>query len=110
MVHRCNFAFKTLSTLGIINNIKDLLQSCHAYFAHNAKRHFEFTELTDVMETKGLKMFKYMKTYWISLLYRFSKKNSCRIQVTFGQDGYEQFKQPSCQGTLLQPFSQCLLT
>jgi hypothetical protein len=54
MVHRCNFSFKTLSTLGIVNNIEHLLQSCHTYFAHNPTRHFEFTKLTDVMENKGV--------------------------------------------------------
>jgi hypothetical protein len=68
MVHRCTFAFKTLLTLGIVRNIKDLLHSCHAYFAHNPKRHFEFTKLIDVMETKGRKMLKYVKTRGISLL------------------------------------------
>jgi len=59
MVHRCNFAFKTLSTLGMVSNIEDLLQRCHAYFAHNPKRHFEFTKLIDVVEIKGLKMLKF---------------------------------------------------
>jgi hypothetical protein len=68
MVHRCNFAFKTLSTLGIVSNIEDLLKSCHAYFAHNPKRHFEFTKLTYVVETNWLKMLKYVKTCWICLL------------------------------------------
>jgi hypothetical protein len=63
MAHRGNLAFKVLSTLGIISSIKDLLQSCHAYFAHNPKRYFEFTKLTDMMETKGLKMFKNVKMH-----------------------------------------------
>ncbi len=55
IAHRCNLAFKTLSTLGIVRNIKDLLQSCHEYFAHSPKRHLEFIKLIDMMETKGLK-------------------------------------------------------
>jgi hypothetical protein len=63
MAHRGNLAFKALSTLGIVSSIKDLLQSCHAYFAHSPKRHFEFTKLTNMMETKGLKMFKNIKTH-----------------------------------------------
>jgi hypothetical protein len=54
IVHRYNLAFKTLSTLGIVSSIKDMLQSCHAYFPHGPKRHLEFIKLTDMMETKGL--------------------------------------------------------
>jgi len=63
LAHRGNLAFKALSTLGIVSIIKDLLQSCHAYFAHSPKRHFEFTKLINMMETKGLKMLKNVKTH-----------------------------------------------
>ncbi len=68
MAHKRNLAFKTLSTLGIINNIEDLLWNHHAYFAHNPKGHLEFIKLTNMRETKRLKMFKNMKPCWISLL------------------------------------------
>jgi hypothetical protein len=68
MAHKCNLAFKTLLTLGIVSNIMDLLQSCHAYFVHSPKRYLEFIKLTDMIETKELKMFKNVKTRWISLL------------------------------------------
>jgi hypothetical protein len=68
MVHRCNLTFKTLSTLGIVSSIKDLLQSCHAYFAHSPKRHLEFTKLISMMEIKWFKMLKNVETCWISLM------------------------------------------
>ncbi len=68
MAHKCNLTFKTLFTLGIVSSIKNLLQNCHAYFAHSPKRHLKFIKLIDMMETKGLKMFKNVKTYWIFLL------------------------------------------
>jgi hypothetical protein len=55
IAQRCNLTFKTLSTLGIVRNIQDLLQSCHEYFAHSPKRHLEFIKLINMMETKGLK-------------------------------------------------------
>jgi hypothetical protein len=67
MVHRCNLAFKALSSLGTMSSIEDMLQTCHSYFAHNPNRHLEFTMLIEMMETKGLKMFKNVKTRWISL-------------------------------------------
>jgi hypothetical protein len=63
MAHRGNLAFKTLSSFGIVSSIMDLLQSCHAYFAYSPKRHFEFTKLINMMEKKGLKMLKNVKTY-----------------------------------------------
>jgi hypothetical protein len=68
VVHKCNLAFKTLFTLGIISSIENLLQNCHAYFAHSPKRHLKFIKLIDMMETKGFKMFKNVKTRWIFLL------------------------------------------
>jgi hypothetical protein len=62
MAHRCSLAFKIFSSLGIVNSIKDLLQSCHSYFAHGPKWHLEFIKLIDMMERKGLKMFNNVKT------------------------------------------------
>jgi hypothetical protein len=61
MVHIYNLAF--LFTLGIVSSIEDLLLICHAYFAHNPKRHIEFIKLTDMMETKWIKMLKNVKTH-----------------------------------------------
>jgi hypothetical protein len=61
MAHKCNLAFKTLFSLRIMSNIKDLLQISHFYFSHGPNKHMEFTKLTNMMEIKGLKMLQYMK-------------------------------------------------
>jgi hypothetical protein len=68
MAHRCNLAFKTLSQLDIMNRIEGLLASSHAYFKHSPKRHLEFMKLAELMETKGLKLLKNVKTRWVSLI------------------------------------------
>jgi hypothetical protein len=68
MAHRCNLAFKTLSQLDIMSHIEGLLKNSHAYFKHSPKRHLEFVKLADVMETKGLKLLKNVKTRWVSLI------------------------------------------
>jgi hypothetical protein len=68
MAHRCNLAFKTLSQLDIMNHIEGLLKSSHAYFKHSPKRHLEFVKLAELMETKGLKLLKNVKTRWVSLI------------------------------------------
>ncbi len=62
MVHRCNLAFKTLSSLGIMKSIKYMLQTYHSYFAHNPNKHLKFIKLIEMMEIKVLKMFKNVKT------------------------------------------------
>jgi hypothetical protein len=64
MAHRCNLAFKTLSQLDIMNRIEGLLKSSHAYFKHSPKRHLEFVKLAELMETKGLKLLKNVKTIY----------------------------------------------
>jgi len=54
--------------MGIVSIIEKLLQKCRAYFVHSPKKHLEFTKLTNMMETKGLKMLMNMKTRWVSVL------------------------------------------
>jgi hypothetical protein len=77
IAHRCNLAFKTLSTLGIVSSIENLLQSCYVYFVHSQKRHLEFTKLIRMM--KWFKMLKNAETHWIFLM------DLLRIHATFGQ-------------------------
>jgi hypothetical protein len=60
--HRTNLAVKELSNLPVIAKIKNLLQSLYSYFACSPKRHLEFTKLAAVMETKGLKIIRNIKT------------------------------------------------
>ena len=68
MAHHCNLAFKTLSKLDIISHIEGLSKSSHAYFKHSPKRHLEFIEFAKLMETKGLKLLKYVKAQRVSLI------------------------------------------
>jgi hypothetical protein len=53
MNHRTNLVVQTLSKMGIVIKIKDVLQSLYAYFSHNLKRSQEFVDLVDIVETKG---------------------------------------------------------
>jgi hypothetical protein len=65
MVHKCNLAFKTLSCLEIVSSIKIFYK---LDFAYNLNQHLKLIKFIDMIETKGLKMFKNVKTQWISLL------------------------------------------
>ena len=66
MAHRCNLAFKTLYELDIMSHIEGLLKSSHVYFKHSQKRHLEFIKLVELLETKGLKLLRSVKTKWVS--------------------------------------------
>jgi hypothetical protein len=59
--HRTNLAIKSFSDLAILNQIEDLLQTLHSYFARSPKRHLEFVKLVEVMETKELKILRQVK-------------------------------------------------
>jgi hypothetical protein len=50
------------------NRIEGLLQTLYNYFFKSPKRHLEFTKLTELMETKGAKILKNVKTCLISIL------------------------------------------
>lgn len=45
-----------------------MLTSLHAFFAKSPKRHLEFVKLAELMQSKGLKILKNVKTRWISML------------------------------------------
>jgi hypothetical protein len=66
--HRTNLAIKSLSGLPVVNRIEDLLQTLHSYFARSPKRHLEFVKLAEVLQTKGLKILKQVKTRWLSMM------------------------------------------
>ena len=66
--HRTNLAVQTLSDLPVVGRIEDMLQTLYAFFAHSPKRHLEFVKLAELMQAKGLKIWKNVKTRWISML------------------------------------------
>jgi hypothetical protein len=53
MTHRTNLVIQTLSQMGIVRKIEDVLQNLYAYFFHSLKRTQEFVDLVDIVETKG---------------------------------------------------------
>lgn len=54
--HYMNFVVQVLPHLLMIEQIENLLQSLHKYFARSPKRHIEFPNLSKIMETKALKI------------------------------------------------------
>ena len=64
--HKLQLAAQVLSETELMSTVEDVLQTTHAYFAHSPKRVSEFRTLAQLMETKGLKLLKNVKTCWIS--------------------------------------------
>ncbi len=68
MAHRTNLMVQILSHLQMGNKIEGLFQTLYNYFFESLKRHLEFTKPTKLLETKGAKILKNVKTCWISML------------------------------------------
>jgi hypothetical protein len=64
--HRLQLCAKSLSQLDLMESIEALLLHSHSYFAHSPKKVSELRTLAQLMETKGLKLLKNVKTRWIS--------------------------------------------
>jgi hypothetical protein len=58
----------TLSSFPFMHQVETLLQSSYQYFCKSSKCHLEFTKLATIMETKGPKLLRNVKTKWISML------------------------------------------
>jgi len=68
VAHRCNLAFKALLSLGIFSDIEKVLSIMHAYFCKSPKCFSEFKSLTELIETKGLKMLRNVQIRWVNLI------------------------------------------
>jgi hypothetical protein len=47
----------------MVNKIEGLFQTLYNYFSKNPKRHLEFIKLVEIMEIKGAKILKNVKTH-----------------------------------------------
>jgi hypothetical protein len=63
-----NLAVEALEKLPILQKIESLLADLYSYFCKSPKKHIKFYKLVEVMETKGLKILRNIKTRWISML------------------------------------------
>ncbi len=68
MAHRTNLVVATLSSLKLVSKVESLLVGMYNYFTHNPKQHLEFCKLAKILESKGNKLLKNIKTRWISML------------------------------------------
>jgi hypothetical protein len=63
-----NLAVEALEKLPMLEKIENMLQDQYNYFSKSPKKHMDFLKLAEVMETKGLKILRNVKTRWISML------------------------------------------
>jgi len=67
MGHYTNLVVQILLRLPLVIRLQNLLQTLHSYFAHSPKRHLKFTKLTKLMQTKGNKILRNVKTRWMAI-------------------------------------------
>jgi ubiquinone/menaquinone biosynthesis C-methylase UbiE len=65
VVHKTNLAAFTFSNLPIVVKIEALLANVYTYFSHTLKNNSERSKLVEVMETKGFKILRNIKTRWL---------------------------------------------
>ncbi len=63
MSNHINLIVQTLCKMGIVRKIKDVMQSLYAYFFHNLKRTQEFVDLAHIVEIRGQRILKNIKTH-----------------------------------------------
>jgi hypothetical protein len=63
-----------------------MLQTLHSYFVPSPKRHLEFTKHTKLMQTKGNKIFRNVKTMWMLML-NLAKMVMVEYKNFVGEDG-----------------------
>ena len=51
MAHRTNLAVQPLSDLPVVAKLENFCQAMYAFFSVSSKRHLEFQELADIVET-----------------------------------------------------------
>jgi regulator of sigma D len=68
VAHCTNLAVLSLSGLPMVKKLEALCNSLHSYVSSSPKWYLEFSKLTEVVETSGLKILGNVKTRWILLL------------------------------------------
>lgn len=68
IAHRTNLVVQAMSRTYVVARTEVLVQKIHEYFSKSSKKHLDFTKLADIMETKGRKILKHVRTRWLSLL------------------------------------------
>jgi hypothetical protein len=68
IAHRTNLVVQAMSGTYVVARTEVLVQKIHEYFSKSSKRHLDFTKLAHIMETKGRKILKHVRTRWLSLL------------------------------------------
>jgi hypothetical protein len=67
-VHRTNLVMFVFSKFSLVVELEVLFQAMYPFFSHSLKKYLEFQKLCEMFMEKGNKMFRNVKTKWISML------------------------------------------
>jgi hypothetical protein len=60
-----NLVVEALEKLPLLDKIETMLGDLHGCFCKSPKKHTEFVKLAEILETKGLRILRNIKTRWI---------------------------------------------
>jgi hypothetical protein len=61
-------AIEVLSQLLILGGIEEMIADIYKFFCKSPKKHLEFVKLAELLESKGNKILRNIKTRWLSML------------------------------------------
>jgi hypothetical protein len=73
VAHRTNMVVLVLNKLSLVAHIEGMLQSLYVFFPHSQKKVLEFLTLAKILEIKGLKLLRIIKTLGISMFNPFKQ-------------------------------------
>jgi hypothetical protein len=66
--HKTNLAVEVLGQTPIVSGIEELLADIYTFFCKSPKKHLEFVKLAELLNSKGNKILRNIKTRWLSML------------------------------------------
>lgn len=68
VAHYTNLAASLINALPIMKSLENLVQKAYGFFTDSPRCHLELSRLSTLLETKGQKLVKNVKTQWMGIL------------------------------------------
>lgn len=68
MVHRTSLVVGSLNAFFMMTKLEEIIQKKYGFFVNSLKRHLELMRLATLLETKGWKILKNVKSCWLCIL------------------------------------------
>jgi hypothetical protein len=66
--YKTNLTVDVLGQMPIVSGIEEMLADIYTFFCKSSKKHLEFVKLVELLNSKGNKILRNIKTRWLSML------------------------------------------